>query len=191
MRAVRLLLLRLRLRQLQFGMSKVESINYTQDAFLGGICEAVAASWFNELCAASEETVYWYGGNTKILDIEVGDYSVDVKRAFVQQANWKGQGSVQCLGFMGTKRDLEAREGVSHYFLVVPTESPWVELRGGRVSITYESPVRMFLVPRDDINRHFHRDHIIGTGLEGKGLNRYFPLEAASRWEVRFKTSDG
>lgn len=145
-------------------MSRVETINYTQDSFLGGICEAVAASWFNEQYAGTDKTVFWHGGNTALIDIEVETYKVDVKRAFFQEANWLGRGRAQCLGFMGTKREQEVREGVSHYFLVVPTESIWVELCGESVSISYGSPVRMFLMPRDAINQYFQRQYTLMVG---------------------------
>lgn len=171
-------------------MSECESVNYMQKSFLGGICEAIAASWLNEQFAASGATVYWYGGNNSLVDVEVEEFQVDVKRAFIEGANWRNEGPVPCLGFMGTTREQEARDGVSHYFLVVPTESPWVELHGPGVSVSYESPVRMFLVPRGEINQHFQRAYTAKTGGLGKGLNKFYPIELASQWEVFFKPNE-
>lgn len=149
------------------------------------VCEAIGAAWLSAHVADDTSAAFWHGGNKPLIDIEHGGYRVDAKRAFIQPTNWLGKTGTPCVGFMGGGRTPEARDGVSHYLLVVPSELPVVAIRGPKINFEYDgSEADLYLVPAVAVNEYFRPAHT-ARGV-GAGRNLYVPTTMAEGWRVRF-----
>lgn len=123
----------------------------------------------------------WKSGRQPF-DVESGDKKVDVKLAFFESV-YDGERAIDALGFMGTNRDIEAREAVTHYALVIPPveEVTVVAAQDGSVTSHMARPETWFLIPREELNAHFgQKCNRLGNRT---GLNKYCAVDVASRWE--------
>jgi hypothetical protein len=124
----------------------------------------------------------WPGGHGKLIDVIWPEHALDVKHAFVMNV-YGPDGKKPHLGFMGGKREIEVREGVTHYALVYFHDNARVEVsRNGIVTVT-SPPATVFLVPADDVAK-FYRAYLANGSGPGKGRNLFAPVEAADQWRV-------
>lgn len=146
----------------------------------GYLSEAVVAAVGGEMDRPAAAS--WIGGHNRGVDVVWTDHAVDVKCCFVQDA-YGPEGKQRCVGFMGSSRPVEVREGVTHYALVfIP--------RGSEVSVSPEGevtvkspPPTVFLIPAEGIGLFRRGWYKNGSGPNA-GHNRYLPVALIDQWRV-------
>lgn len=157
----------------------------------GYLAEAAVA----DLLFKDDARTVWRGGNHRGVDVyadfpdsvsdadtfkkagqELARTKVDVKHAYRNEYLFGGE-KQSAVSFFGASREIQVREGVSHYALVVFDLDPEL-IRPNRVEVTdgLEARVvasyrleRLYFIPADDVNRIFRqRENKAGelTGLE-------------------------
>lgn len=124
----------------------------------------------------------WRGGHRERIDVTWPKHAVDVKHAFVLNV-YGPDGKKPHLGFMGTSREIEVREGVTHYALVYFHDEARVKVSRDGIATVTSPPATIFLVPAEDVARFYHAHLADGSG-PGKGRNRYVSIDIADEWRV-------
>lgn len=164
--------------------------------FRPAICEAVyAALKANQRArelAPEPHDVVWSGGHRTAIDVHWKAHAVDVKRAFTGFIATRGGIKEWHLGFMGSSRDKEVREGVTHYALVIPVESPTLTVNSDLTVSMDASMMRfaVFEIPRDVVNTAFVRGDIL-SGEVGRGRNRWARLADMEQYKIADTTPPG
>lgn len=137
-----------------------------------------------EILYAQDQETIWYGGNKPLVDVVGNALKVDAKRAFRHYRTFADEPEpVECLGFMGADREVQARDGVTHFGLVEVNEENRLTRRGRQLILHGTATVRAYLFPADVINDRFHRAST-KDGVEGSGRNLYLPIAEAAVYEV-------
>jgi len=142
--------------------------------------EAVVAGYY----AARDAETVWYGGNNRGVDVVSGDERVDVKSAFRMDVR-TSEGKQLCLGFMGsTSRTVEAREYVTHYWLVEIAAAGDFTTNGAVVTLDAKFAAEAYKFTRDQINSLFERAWTKRGGSVGRGANLYIPYGSAQSYKI-------
>jgi len=147
------------------------------------LAEAFAAEYLHQLVPGA----IWYGRHKKAIDMAGGTYAVDAKVGFYRPVRLGNGAPELALGFMGTSRTVEVREGVSHYCVVVAGAADIRITRApdpNALQISGFATADIYFIPAADANAYANVAYR-ADGEVGKGLNRWMPIEEAKKHQVR------
>lgn len=145
------------------------------------LSEGFVAEWLH---SQYDDTV-WHGVNNRLYDVssEKGSRRIDAKAGFFGTYFDADGHVVEALGFMGTGRDIEVREGVTDYGITVLTSDARLSTaEPGRFEILGTLGGELFVFPAADLNRIATSSFTSG-GAEGRGLNKWIPLDVARQYQ--------
>lgn len=142
--------------------------------------EAIEAAAAHVLWTRDPKGALWFGGHHPLTDVEATGYKIDAKVGFRERVDL-GAGLVLALGFMGSGREIEAREGVTHYAIGVTADDSTEEKPDhfdidphGKVTLSSVRTITLLLFTREEVNTLFtHKRNRLG-GISGHNL--YIPL---------------
>lgn len=130
----------------------------------------------------------WEGVNNRLFDVSSasGDKRIDAKAGFFGTYLDEHGREVQGLGFMGSARESQGRDGTSHYGITVLTSDARLSTAiPGRFELLGTVEGKLFVIPAADVNR-IAAPSFTKTGKIGRGLNRWIPLHVANQYlEIR------
>ena len=135
----------------------------------GALAEALVAEHQHRIDPAT----IWHGPHTPLKDVSSDGMIIDAKSA------WHRSGGVGC---MGSGREIEARDGVTHYALVVldvtTTAVRLIAPRQGKRGLDVQGHIEgvIYLVEAQVINEHAQAARRLDGG-PGSGRNLFLPLE--------------
>ncbi|MFB2580898.1 hypothetical protein ACEXQD_06575 [Herbiconiux sp. P15] len=124
----------------------------------------------------------WLGGNKPLIDVTGAGLRVDAKVAFREKVHLSEGRLVEAVGFMGANREIQARDGVTHYGLVEVDMPGRFRRRGSKYVYIAVGTARLFMVPAADINAKFVRKWR-QDGTQGSGANLYLPVDEIAQYE--------
>lgn len=123
----------------------------------------------------------WVGGRSPV-DVAAASDQIDVKTGFIHKIRTADGEVVSALGFMGSGRDQEARDSVTHYAVVVPAyeDGTATVADDGSVTMRIDAPDAWYLIPSEQVNAEFAPK--CNRKGQSTGLNLYAPLDRVARW---------
>ena len=144
------------------------------------LSEGFVAEWLHR---QYPDTI-WDGVNNRLFDVSsaAGDRRIDAKAGFFGTYRDAYGAEVEGLGFMGSSREIQGRDGVTDYGITVLTSDARLSTANpGRFELLGSVHGKLFLIPAAEINR-IAAPGFTKSGNVGRGLNRWIPLHLANKY---------
>lgn len=142
------------------------------------LSEGFVAEWLH----SQHNDATWEGVNNRLFDVSsaIGNVRIDAKAGFFGTYLDADGDTIDGLGFMGSRRSTQAREGVTHYGITVLTSDARLSTAiPGKFELLGTIAGKLYVFPAAELNR-IAVPSFTKSGNVGRGLNRWIPLDLAN-----------